>query len=61
MTSSHIALATPHRSEIALYVLLTLLLVAALLPRFAPRPTASAFPEVFPVYHSACGGVALPC
>lgn len=61
MTITYRSIATPRRSEIALYILLALLLATVLLPRVAPRLPTSAVPGIIPTYDAACGGVPLPC
>lgn len=64
-TLHHVATPTQARSEIAVCILIALL--AASLAGFTPKPRSLAFPDVFPThqvfpsYHSGCGGVAVPC
>lgn len=50
---------TPRRSQFL--VLALLLTLVASLAGFIPQSTSLAFPDVFGVFQSGCGGVAIPC
>lgn len=66
MSSIHISGTTlrrsatmPRRSVILVWILLAVLVSS--LAGFIPQPNSLEFPDVFGVFQSGCGGVAIPC